>query len=113
MLYSSKELLANAFVWIKWSQHTGKKQIITVSFVYSMGVLEVIFHDISQAKSIKRSSSDIASTRSFGNRCDGVVVRVCFALGRPGVHSLSRVIPKDFKKWHSQLPCLSFSIKKG
>ena len=25
---------------------------------------------------------------------------------------LSRVIPKDFKKWYSQLPCLALSIKR-
>ena len=37
---------------------------------------------------------------------------ICFAVGRPGVHSVSRVIPKDFKKWYSQLPCLAHSIKK-
>ena len=41
--------------------------------------------------------------------CDSVRI----AVGRPGVHSLSRVIPKDFKKWYSQLPCLALSIKKG
>ena len=35
-----------------------------------------------------------------------------FAVGRPGVHSLSRVIPEDFKKWYSQLFCLALSIKK-
>ena len=34
------------------------------------------------------------------------------AVGRPGVHSLSRVIPKDFKNWYSQLPCLALSIKR-
>ena len=38
---------------------------------------------------------------------------VRFAVGRPGVHSPSRVIQKDFKKWYSQLPCLTLSIKKG
>ena len=37
---------------------------------------------------------------------------VCFAVGRPGVHSLSRVVPTNFKKWYSQLPCLALSIKK-
>ena len=36
---------------------------------------------------------------------------VCFVVGRPGVHFLSRVIPKNFKKWYSQLPCLALSIK--
>ena len=30
-----------------------------------------------------------------------------------GAKELSRVIPKDFKKWYSQLPCLALSIKKG
>ena len=30
---------------------------------------------------------------------------VRFAVGRPWVHSLSRFIPKDFKKWYLQLPC--------
>ena len=38
---------------------------------------------------------------------------VHIVVGRPGVHSLSRVIPKDFKKWYSQLPCLALSIKYG
>ena len=33
-------------------------------------------------------------------------------VGRSGVHSLSRVIRKDFKKWYSQLPCLALSIEK-
>ena len=44
-------------------------------------------------------------------RCSGWSVR--FAVGRSGVHSLSRVITKDFKKCYSQLPCLALSIKKG
>ena len=35
------------------------------------------------------------------------------AVGRPGVHSLSRVIANSFKKWYSQLPYLALSIKKG
>ena len=43
--------------------------------------------------------------------CSGESVR--FAVGRPGVHSPSRVIPKDFKNWYSQLPCLALSIKTG
>ena len=43
--------------------------------------------------------------------CSGESVRI--AIGRPGVHSLSRVIPKDFEKWYSQLPFLALSIKKG
>ena len=42
--------------------------------------------------------------------CRGESVHV--VVGRPGVHSLSRVIPKDFKKWYSQLSCLALSIKK-
>ena len=42
--------------------------------------------------------------------CCGDSVR--FAVGRPGVYSLSRVIPKHFKKWYSQHPCLALSIKK-
>ena len=33
---------------------------------------------------------------------------VRFVGGRPGVHSLSRIIPKE---WYSQLPCLALSIK--
>ena len=33
------------------------------------------------------------------------------AVGRPGVYSLSRVIPKDFKKWYSRLLCLTLSTK--
>ena len=41
----------------------------------------------------------------------GESVRI--AVGRPGVHSLSRVIPKDFKNWFSQLSRLALSIKKG
>ena len=32
-------------------------------------------------------------------------------VGRPGVHFPSRVIPKNFKKWHSRLPCLALSTK--
>ena len=40
----------------------------------------------------------------------GESVRI--GVGRPGIHSLSRVIPKDFKKWYSQLPCLALSIKR-
>ena len=43
--------------------------------------------------------------------CSGESVHI--VVGRPGVHSLSRVIPKDFKKWYSQLPCLALSIIKG
>ena len=43
--------------------------------------------------------------------CSGESVHI--VVGRPGVHSLSRVIPKDFKKSYSQLPCLALSIKKG
>ena len=43
--------------------------------------------------------------------CSGESVRI--AVGRSGVHSLSQVIPKDFKKWYSQLPCLALSIYKG
>ena len=38
---------------------------------------------------------------------------VRFAVDRPGVYSLSRVIPKDFKKWYSRLSRLTLSIKKG
>ena len=34
---------------------------------------------------------------------------VRFAVGRPGVHFPCRAIPKDFKKWYSQLPCLVLS----
>ena len=40
------------------------------------------------------------------------ILSVCIAVVRPGVHSLSRVIPKDFKKWYSQLPYLALSIKR-
>ena len=35
---------------------------------------------------------------------------VCFAVGRLGVHSPCRVLPKDFKKWYPQLPCLALGI---
>ena len=42
--------------------------------------------------------------------CSGESVRI--AVGRPWVHSLSRVIPKHFKNWYSQLPCLALSIKR-
>ena len=42
-----------------------------------------------------------------------VSVRVRFAVVRFGIHFLSRVIPKDYKKWYSQLPYLALSIKKG
>ena len=38
---------------------------------------------------------------------------VRFAIGRPGAHSLSLVIPKDFKKWYAHFPCLALSTKKG
>ena len=37
--------------------------------------------------------------------CSGI----CFAVGTPRVYSPSQVIPKDFKKWYSQLPCLALS----
>ena len=40
--------------------------------------------------------------------CSGESVRI--VVGRPGVHFLSRVIPKDFNKWYPQLPCLALSI---
>ena len=41
---------------------------------------------------------------------NGVVVRAsAFAVGRPGHHFPSRVIPNDFTKWYSQLPCLTLS----
>ena len=39
--------------------------------------------------------------------CSGL--NVPFAVSRPGVHSPCQVIPKDFKKWYSQLPCLALS----
>ena len=39
--------------------------------------------------------------------CSGQSVRI--AVGRPGVYFLSRVIPKDFKKWYLQLSCLALS----
>ena len=42
--------------------------------------------------------------------CSGESVR--FVVGRPGVHFLSRVIPKDFKKLYSQLPSLALSINR-
>ena len=42
--------------------------------------------------------------------CSGESVRI--AVGRPGVYSLCRVIPKDFKKWYSLLPCLALSIER-
>ena len=35
---------------------------------------------------------------------------VRFAVGRPEVHSPCRVIPKDFKKWYLELPCLALGI---
>ena len=40
--------------------------------------------------------------------CSGQSVR--FAVDRSGVHSPCRVIPKDFKKWYPQLPCLALGI---
>ena len=43
--------------------------------------------------------------------CSDKGVRI--TVGRLGVHSLSRVIPKDFKRWYSQFPCLALSIEKG
>ena len=42
--------------------------------------------------------------------CSGEGVGI--AVGRPGIHSLSRVISKDFKKWYSQLPCLALILEK-
>ena len=35
-----------------------------------------------------------------------------FIVGRSGVYFPSRVIPKDFKKSYSQLPCLALSTKR-
>ena len=43
--------------------------------------------------------------------CSGYSVR--FAVGRPGVHSPSRVIAKDFKRWYPQLSCLALGILGG
>ena len=43
--------------------------------------------------------------------CNGESVRI--VVGRPGVHFLRRVIPKDFTTWYSRLPCLALSIKNG
>ena len=40
----------------------------------------------------------------------GVVVSVSFAVGRPGVYSPCRVIPKDFKQSYLQLPYLALGI---
>ena len=44
-------------------------------------------------------------------RCDSVGLERCFVVGGPEVHFPSRVIPKDFKKWYSQLPCLVISTR--
>ena len=35
---------------------------------------------------------------------------VRFPVGRPGVYSPCRVMPKDFKKWYPKLPCLALAI---
>ena len=43
--------------------------------------------------------------------CSDENVRI--AVGRPEVHSLSRVIPKDFEHWYLQLPCLALRIKRN
>ena len=43
--------------------------------------------------------------------CSGESVRI--AVGRPGVHSLSRVIPKDFKKGIFTASLLGAQHKKG
>ena len=52
------------------------------------------------------------TTRLY-NRRDGVVIKsIRFAVGRPWVRFLSRVISKDFKKWYSQLSWLALRIKK-
>ena len=66
----------------------------------------------------KRAGSQ-AESKAFENSIvGGLPARWCsgerfrIVVGRPGVHSLSRVIPKDFTKWYSQLPCLALSIKK-
>ena len=46
-------------------------------------------------------------------RRDGVVVRASASQSVDlGFIPSSRVIPEDFKKWYSQLPCLALSIKK-
>ena len=42
-----------------------------------------------------------------------ILESVRIAVGRPGVHSLGRVIPKDFEKWYSQLPAWRSAQKKG
>ena len=70
--------------------------------------ISVIPHLIVAQCGMKHNS---AKLNLLARWCSGESVRI--AVGRPGVHSLSRVIPKDFKKWYSQLPCLALSTKKG
>ena len=71
--------------------------------------LENIAADISaQLKGpLSHANSFLSSLMSLA------MLQICFVVGRPGVRSLSQVIPKDFKKWYLQLLCLVLSIKKG
>ena len=55
---NSKSLIAIACVWLWLSQRSGKEQIITACFVYSVSVFGIISHDASQTESIGESSFD-------------------------------------------------------
>ena len=49
----------------------------------------------------------------LANWRDDAVVRACASQSVDlKCFSPSRVIPKDFKKWHSQLPCLALNTKE-
>ena len=58
-----------------------------------------------------RSENISGITTAPVRRCSGYSVR--FAVGRPGIHFSSQIIPKDFKTWYLQLSCLALSIKQG
>ena len=61
----------------------------------------------------------VIATTSMNCEEDWIPARWCSSesvpilVGRSGVYSLSRVVPKDFKNWYLQLPCLALSIKNG
>ena len=64
--------------------------------------------ELDRKRAERKAHYDLAKAKAHA---EAKAVRL--AVGRPGVHSLSRVIPKDFKKWFLQLPCLALSIQKG
>ena len=72
--------------------------------------ISTIFHPLEKFFATNKGHNSEVMIRP-ARWCSGYSVR--FEVGRRGVHSLGRAIPKDFKKWYSQLPCLALSIKKG